>query len=80
MASSLPFPRKTQEDILCWHALHLRNRSLQFQLQWVRVAVEWLIIGVLIRIEKHPSLPPSVLIPCRTIWSQAPDILSGKFF
>ena len=51
-----------QEDVVCGHSLDLAECSLKLQLQWVGVAVERLIVWILVSIEKHASLPTSVLI------------------
>ena len=64
----------SQENLLHSHAFHLRQFLLHLHLQRIWIAIQRIVIRILIGIQEYTRLHALILIACRRIGFQVPDI------
>ena len=69
-----------QENLVFSYPLDLTHLLFQFHLQWVRVSVIRVIIGILVGIEEDAGISACKLRTGATVRCQIPDILSAQIF
>ena len=69
-----------QENLVFSYPLDLTHLLFQFHLQWVRVSVIRVIIGILVGIEEDAGISASEFRASATVRCQVPDVFSAQVF